>query len=66
MQENVDKVVIKVESNKASLAESMIKGMKESGSLGTKKHFSLEEIVEAMLKDEPESLRVFQKEILGK
>lgn len=62
----VDKVVEKVESNRASIAERIVNNLKERGNLTAKseqKVFSIDEIVVAMLKDDPYTLNIYQTEI---
>lgn len=65
LKDMVDKVVTKVESNKASIAENMVNTMKQQGTLAQhQKIFSLEEIVRAMLVDDQYTSSIFENEIL--
>jgi DNA repair exonuclease SbcCD nuclease subunit len=63
----VDKVVEKIESNKASLAQATIMELKNTGRLvpsqPEQRVFKLEEVVRAMLADDPFTLSLFQNEI---
>jgi len=63
----VDKVVKKVEGNKANIAENMVKEMKNKGALkpSEKGTYRVEEIVRAMLKDDPGTLQLFELEIIN-
>lgn len=59
----VDKVVVKVKGDKASLAQNIVTDMKQKGTLQTDSA-SLEEVVVALLKEDPATLKIFQEEIL--
>ena len=61
----VDKVVKKVEGDKASIANNMVKEMKKQGRLAPveKGTYKVEEIVRAMLMDDPNTLHIFESEI---
>ncbi|CAN5879625.1 hypothetical protein BH23THE1_BH23THE1_32290 [soil metagenome] len=64
MKNMVDKVVEKVESNRSSVAEQLVTQFKQKGSLDTKRNvFNIDEIVIAMLQDDPYTLNVFKTEI---
>lgn len=58
LENTVDKVDIRTESNKANIAEQMVKQIQPE-----KSTISLEEIVKALLKDDPNTLTIFEKEI---
>lgn len=66
MKRMVDKVVTKIDNDKSSIAQSMVKQMKEEGRLDRpeKSIYTIEEIVEAMLRDDPFTLALFKEEIM--
>jgi len=65
LENTVDKVDVRTEGNKANLAEKMVKEMKSSGQIREDQSVvSLEEIVRAMLNDDPIALKIFEKEVL--
>jgi len=65
LKNTVDKVDVRTEGNKASIAEQMVKHMKESGHIQKDKlQFSLEEIIRAMLRDDSFTLKLFEEEVL--
>ena len=68
LQGLVDSVVKKVEGKKASIAENMVKEMKDHGALKSSEKgiYRVEEIVRAMLKDDPSTLSLFENEIIIK
>ena len=61
----VDKVVKKIEGDKASIADNMVKEMKKQGRLMPieKGAYKVEDIVRAMLMDDPNTLNIFESEI---
>jgi hypothetical protein len=64
MKNIVDKVTEKIESNRGSIAEQMVNDFKEKGSLDpTKRIFDVDELVLAMLKDDPYTLNIYNTEI---
>lgn len=64
MKSMVDKVSEKVVSDKASLAEQIVNGFKEKGSLDVnKKIYSIDEVVLAMLKDDPYTENIYKTEV---
>ena len=70
MKNLVDKIVVKVDSNKASIAENMVKDMKDQGRLevepgSDRKLYTIEEIVRGMLKDDEYVLNLFNTEIMS-
>lgn len=63
LKEKANKVVKKIESNKASIAENMVREMKLAPAIHSTLH--VEDIVRAMLKDDPISLSMFDMQIVG-
>lgn len=64
MKNMVDKVIEKVESNRASVAQQMVNNFKEKGALTVdKKIYGIEEIVTAMLKDDLYTLHIYNTKI---
>lgn len=67
LKSSVDKTVLKIDSNRSSLAESMVQQMKEQGrlqALTDRTIYSIEEIVRGMLQDDSYTLDLFNREIL--
>jgi DNA repair exonuclease SbcCD nuclease subunit len=65
LKEVVDKVIPKVTGDKANIAQNMVNQMKSQGHLNAQqKIFSIEEVVQGMLADDPYSLNIFKGEIL--
>lgn len=66
MERMVDKVVTKIDNDKSSIAQTMVKQMKEEGRLDRleKSIYTIEEIVTAMLQDDPLTLSLFKEEIM--
>jgi len=65
LKEVVDKVIIVVTGDKANIAQTMVQTMKQTGRLNAdRKIFSIEEVVQGMLADDPIALQIFQNEIL--
>ena len=68
LKSSTKKVTVKVDSNKASIAESMVQQMKDQGRLEIlpdRQIYSIEEIVRGMLQDDPYTLDLFNNEILA-
>lgn len=65
LKETVDKVVPKTEGDKASIAQNMVQTMKNQGHLKQEQTlFNVDEVVQSMLADDPETLQIFNEEIL--
>jgi DNA repair exonuclease SbcCD nuclease subunit len=68
LKSSTKKVTLKIDSDKASIAETMVHQMKVEGRLQTlpdnRKIYSIEEIVSGMLQDDPYTLDLFRNEIL--
>lgn len=61
----VDKVTEKIVSDRASIAEKMVNEFKEKGSLDKeKKIYNIDEIVRAMLADDPYTLNIYDTQIV--
>lgn len=61
----VDKVTEKIESNRENLAQKLVNDLKQKGSLApNKKMYTLEEVVNSMLHDDPYTLNIFKTEIV--
>lgn len=58
-----DKVTVVVTDDKANVAQSMMRGMKEDGRIEDKPSYSIDEIVRGMLANDPESLSLYETEI---
>lgn len=63
MKNTVDMVTEKIVSNKANIAEKLITEFKEKGSLPDKFIYDIDELVIAMLQDDPHALNIYQTEI---
>jgi hypothetical protein len=64
MKAMVDKVTDNIISNKASIAQNIVKELKDKGSLSSeKKIFNLDEIVCGMIADDPYTLHIYKTRV---
>lgn len=67
LKSSVKKTILKIDSDKASIAETMVLQMKDQGRLKVledRQIYSIEEIVSGMIQDDPYTLDLFHNEIL--
>ena len=65
LKSSVDKVTEKIVSDRSSVAQTMVNSFKDKGSLdATKKIFSINELVMAMLTEDQYALNIYQTEIV--